>query len=397
MGYLAPRSAAAARAKVTVSMKRLVVKVGTSTVIGENPGGPADRVFLNTLAAQIAQQKAAGKSVVLVTSGAVGAGMFQLKRTTRPRTLPEKQACASVGQGVLMALYADIFANYGISVGQVLLTRDDFRQRIRYNNARNTFEALLAAGVLPVVNENDTVATDEIKVGDNDTLAALVASLVSADGLLLLSDVNGLFDKNPAVFTDAQLIENVPALSPEILAAASSETGSVSGTGGMRTKLAAAQIAVSSGIGMWIARGRRPNAVADCLAHAPGSGTYFAPLGQKPSAHKRWLAWGSDAGGGSVQVNAPARRALEEEGRSLLPVGVVGVSGDFAPGDLINVRDGDTVFARGIAQFSSADTARLAGVSTAQIAAALSLANPPPHVEIIHRDRLVLLPVIFPF
>ena len=375
-------------------MKRLVVKVGTSTVIGETFGGPPDRVFLNSLAAQIAQQRAERKSVVLVSSGAVGAGMCALKRTTRPRTLPEKQACASVGQGALMALYADIFANYGISVGQVLLTRDDFKHRSRYNNARNTFEALLALGVLPIVNENDTVATDEIKVGDNDTLAALVASLIGADGLLLLSDVDGLFDKNPAL-PDAQLIETVPVLSPDIAALASGETGSANGTGGMRTKIAAAQIAASSGIGMWIARGRRPHVLADCLAHVPGSGTYFAPLPVRPSAQKRWLAWGSaDAASGSVVVNAAARRALEEEGRSLLPVGVVSVSGTFAPGDLINVSDeAGAVFARGIAQFSAAATARLVGVPTGKIADALNLDAPPSYVEIIHRDRLALLPV----
>ncbi len=379
------------------AFKRLVVKVGTSTVIGEGGGKkPADRVFLNSLAAQIAEQRSAGRQMILVTSGAVGAGMFQLGRTTKPRTLPEKQACASVGQGVLMALYADIFANYGISVGQVLLTRDDFRSRSRYNNARNTFEALIAGGVLPIVNENDTVATDEIKVGDNDTLAALVASLVGADGLLLLSDVDGLFDRNPGVHDDARMIETVQALTPEIRALASAETGTQTGTGGMKTKLSAAQIAVSSGIALWIARGRKPRVIADCLNRAPNSGTYFEPLPIRPSARKRWLAWGASApeGGGTVQVNARARRALSEEGRSLLPVGVVGATGDFALGDLINVSDeAGIVFARGVAQFSSADVNRLAGVPTAGLADALGLDAPPPRVEIIHRDQLVLLPV----
>ena len=376
-------------------MKRLVVKVGTSTVMGETSGGPPDRVFLNSLAAQIARERDNGRQMILVTSGAVGAGMFRLNKTERPRTLPEKQACASVGQGVLMALYADIFANYGIAVGQVLLTRDDFRNRARYNNARNTFEALLAGGVLPIVNENDTVATDEIKVGDNDTLAALVASLVGADGLLLLSDVDGLFDKNPALHSDAQMIPTVSSLTPEIRAMASSDTGTAGGgTGGMRTKLSAAQIAVSSGIALWIARGRKPNVLADCLARVPGSGTYFAPLPNRPSAHKRWLAWGSPApADGTVFVNGCARKAVEEEGRSLLPVGVVGVSGTFAPGDLVNVAsENGAVFARGVVQFSSGEATLLAGVPTSGITHALGLDALPPHVEIIHRDRLALLP-----
>lgn len=232
-------------------------------------------------------------------------------------------------------------------------------------------------------------------MGDNDTLAALVASLVGADGLFLLSDVDGLFDKNPALHPDAQLLQTVETLTPAIRAMATGETGTAGGgTGGMRTKLSAAQIAVSSGIAMWIARGRRPRVLADCLARVPGSGTYFAPLPIRPSAHKRWLAWGSHTpADGTVFVNAFARKAVEEEGRSLLPVGVVGVEGTFAPGDLVNVAgENEAVFARGVAQFSSGDVARLAGVPTSGLASALGLDAPPPRVEIIHRDRLVLLP-----
>lgn len=372
-------------------MRRIVVKVGTSTLTG---GGLApDRVFINSLAAQIAEQRSQGRQVVLVTSGAIRAGMSGLGLNERPRTIPGKQAAASVGQGLLMALYADIFANYGIPVGQVLLTRDDLRHRERYVNARNTFEALLAASALPIVNENDTVATDEIKVGDNDTLAALVTSLLDADGLILLSDVAGLYDKNPSVFPDARLVEMVERVDAAALAMAGG-AGSPSGTGGMRTKLVAARIATNSGAAMWIADGRRPRVLKECVARLPEAGTYFAPAKERPSARKRWLAWASGEPKGTVIVNACARRALEEQGRSLLPVGVTGVTGGFGAGDLVAVADeAGEVFARGISQYGHTEGARVAGCASAQIAAALARpegAAAPP-AEFIHRDSLVLM------
>jgi glutamate 5-kinase len=309
--------------------------------------------------------------------------------TAKPRTIPEKQAAASVGQGLLMALYADIFANYGIPVGQVLLTRDDLRSRARYVNARNTLEALLAASALPIVNENDTVAIDEIKVGDNDTLAALVTSLIDADGLILLSDVDGLYDRNPTLFPDARRIERVEQVDAATRAMAGG-AGSPGGTGGMRTKLAAAQIATGSGAAMWIANGRQPNVVAACLDSTDATGTYFAPAASRPSARKRWLAWASGTPTGTVVVNVCARRALEEQGRSLLPVGVVGATGTFASGDLVGISDESGVtFARGLARYSSDNVRRIAGVSTSAIAQALGL-DDAPFDEVVHRDYLVL-------
>ena len=222
-----------------------MIKVGTSTLTHPETGA-VDRVFVNALAAQIAAQIAAGREVILVSSGAMGAGAARLNLRARPQSVPEKQAAASVGQGVLMGLYADIFANYGLPVGQILLTRDDFSVRPRYLNARNTFAALRGFGAVPIVNENDSVATDEIKVGDNDTLAALVASLTNADALLILSDIAGLFDKNPAQYPDARLVETVPKLDAAVWEMAGG-TGTPGGTGGMRTKLAAARIATASG------------------------------------------------------------------------------------------------------------------------------------------------------
>ena len=364
-------------------MNRVVVKVGTSTLTG---GGTPDRVFINDLAAQIARQRASGREVVLVTSGAIRAGMDRLGRTERPRTIPQKQACASVGQGVLMGLYADIFRNYAIPVGQVLLTRDDLRSRARYINARNTFEALFASGALPIVNENDTVATDEIRVGDNDTLAALVTSLIDADVVLLLSDVAGLYDRNPTADPAARLVARVEIVDNAIRAMAGG-AGGEAGTGGMRTKLVAAQIATSGGAALWIADGRAPDVIARCLEGADGAGTYFAPAPVRPSARKRWLAWASGEPQGTVTVNGCARRALEEEGRSLLPVGVTGATGTFAPGDLIAIADeSGVVFARGLSAYTTDDLNRVRGLPTAAFAA-LSLPD-----EVIHRDRLVLLP-----
>jgi glutamate 5-kinase len=364
-------------------MKRIVIKVGTSTLTGGATASP-DRVYINSLAAQIAEQRATGRQVVLVSSGAIRAGMMRLGLTEKPRTIPGKQAAASVGQGVLMGIYADIFANYGIPVGQVLLTRDDLSHRARYVNARNTFEALLATSALPIVNENDTVAVDEIKVGDNDTLAALVTSLIDADALLLLSDVDGLYDRNPRVYPDARLVETVMRVTREVREMAGG-VGTPGGTGGMITKLNAAAIATSSGAAMWIANGRRPHIIAACLGGTPGSGTHFLPSVKRPSARKRWLAWASGTPKGTVIVNSCARRALEEEGRSLLPVGVVGVTGDFAAGDLVAIADqeGD-IFARGLTDYTASDLRNVAGMPTTAL-------NDGAKSEIIHRDHLALL------
>jgi glutamate 5-kinase len=370
-------------------MKRIVVKVGTSTLTGGGNGAP-DRVYINTLASQIAEQRAAGIQIILVTSGAIRAGMGTLGLTTRPRTIPEKQAAASVGQGALMHLYADVFANYGIPVGQVLLTRDDLRHRTRYVNARNTLEALLAAEALPIVNENDTVATEEIRVGDNDTLAALVTSLVDADALLLLSDVNGLYDRNPVLHPDAKLIPRIERIDAHVREMAGG-AGTPGGTGGMRTKIAAAEIATGSGAALWIANGRRPHVLADCINGVEDAGTYFTPLSVRPSARKRWLAWASGEPRGAVTVNTCARRALEEEGRSLLPVGIVGARGTFASGDLVAVEDeAGTIFARGITRYAADDIRRVAGLPTKALAAALNREN-DPREEVIHRDSLVLM------
>ncbi len=370
-------------------MKRIVLKVGTSTLTHDTHGGP-DRVYINALAAQIAAQIAAGREVVLVSSGAIRAGAARLNLSEAPRSLPDKQAAASVGQGVLMGLYADVFQNYGIAVGQVLLTREDLRVRSRYLNARNTFEALFRMGAVPIVNENDTVAVDEIRVGDNDTLAALVASLTDADGMIILSDISGLYDRNPAVFPDARLVERVERVDAVTLAMAGG-AGTPGGTGGMRTKLSAARICTASGVPMWIANGRGANVVADCLNGVASAGTYFAPSPKRPSAKKRWLAWGGEPKG-TLFVNICARRVLEEEGRSLLPVGVTGVDGIFAPGDTVRVIEDVTgeEFGRGVVRYDADSCRKLAGVTTGVMAAAALRMETAPYSELIHRDEMAL-------
>jgi len=361
---------------------RIVIKVGSSTLT--RSGGPLDLPFISDLAAQIASQQAQWHSVVLVSSGAVAAGRDRLGMAGRPRSIPQKQAVAAVGQGVLMHTYAEAFAPHNIPVGQVLLTREDLRDRTRYLNARNTFDALLKHRVVPIVNENDTVAIDEIKFGDNDTLAALVASLIEADAMLLLSDVAGLYDRDPTQFPDAQLIPVVETIDHAIEKSASGARSSV-GTGGMATKIQAAKICAATGVRLTVAEGRRPNVIADALEGR--CGTLFLPKPTRLRQRQRWIAYGV-APKGTVTVNDGARQRLLAEGKSLLPAGVTHVSGHFRAGDLVRLVDaqGDA-FAQGFVNFPHDDLHKIMGRRTTEIAALLGVSSPD---EVIHRDNLVL-------
>ncbi len=359
-----------------------MVKVGTSTL---NPkGGPPDTGYIQDLAHQIASLGDAGHSVILVSSGAIRAGMARLGLTGRPRTIPQKQAAAAVGQGLLMQSYAEAFAVHGLSVGQVLLTRDDLRDRSRYLNARNTLAALLRAHVIPIINENDTVAVEEIKFGDNDTLAALVSSLAEADVLLLLSDVAGLYSSDPTHSDTAQLIPLVDKID-DFVERLAGGTQSALGTGGMTTKIQAARICVRTGTRMVIADGRRPHVLRDALAG--DCGTQFMPVPAPLRSRQRWIAYGL-APQGSIGVNAGAKARLVQEGKSLLPAGVVAVSGRFGAGDLVALADDQgQPFAQGFVNYSHDDIAKIMGRRTAEIAALL---GSKPHDEVIHRDNLVL-------
>src|SRR2546429_891390 len=300
-------------------VRRLVVKVGTSLIAEPGTGPDPDRIA--ALATEIAGARE-GREAVLVSSGAIATGMARLALPARPRSIPEKQAAAAVGQSALMWHYEAAFKRHGIPVGQVLLTAQDIGDRARYLNARNTLLALLRFGVLPIVNENDTVAVEEIKVGDNDNLSALVASLVDADLLVLLTDVDGLYTDDPTVNARARKLETVEAVTDEIARLARDRTGGVS-VGGMVTKLQAARKAAAAGVPMIIASGRAPGVLRRILAGEP-VGTYFAPKAARLTARKRWIAFAVPPQG-KLTVDAGALQALTQHGKSLLPSGIIEV------------------------------------------------------------------------
>ena len=364
------------------SIQKLVIKVGTNTLT--RGGGPPDAAYIADLAGQIAGQLDRGRSVVLVSSGAIRAGMDMLSLPGRPRSIPQKQAAAAIGQGLLMHTYAEAFKTFGVPVAQILLTREDLQDRRRYLNACNTFEALLAHRVVPIVNENDTVAVDEIKFGDNDTLAALVASLIGADTLLLLSDVAGLYDRDPTLNPDAVLVPRVEAVD-RALEESAGGVQTLLGTGGMATKVQAAKICANTGVRMFIADGRRPHVVSDTLAGR--GGTEFVPKPTRLRSRQRWIAYGMTPKG-TLTVNSGAKQSITESGSSLLPAGVVGVAGHFAAGDLVTLWDANgTAFASGFVNYSHAQAAKIMGCRTDDILPRLGV---KPSDEVIHRDNLVL-------
>jgi len=365
-------------------VRRLVVKVGTGLITQPKLGPDPDRIA--ALAGEIAGVRE-GRDVVLVTSGAIATGMARLTLVERPRSIPEKQAAAAVGQSALMWHYEAAFKRHGIPVGQILLTAHDISDRARYLNARNTLLALLKFGVLPVVNENDTVAVEEIKVGDNDNLSALVASLIEADLLVILTDVDGLYTSDPATDPSAAKLDAVEAITPEIERLVWRGTGAGS-VGGMTTKLQAAQKAATAGVPMVIASGRKQGVLARILKGEP-AGTYFAPRADRLGARKRWIAF-AVAPQGRLTVDAGALEALTRRGKSLLPSGVVKVDGDFAAGEVVAVL-GDAEgreFARGLVNFDADELRKIQGAKTREIEPRLGYKS---FDEVIHRDNLVIL------
>jgi glutamate 5-kinase len=351
------------------SVSRIVVKLGTGVLTDSRK--LIDPAQLAQLVAQIAALKKAGKEVVLVTSGAVGAGMGALGYESRPTDLAEKQACAAVGQSRLMTAYDKLFAAHGLVVAQVLLTHDDLEHHERHLNARNTLVTLLQRGVIPIINENDAVSFTEIKFGDNDKLSALVASLLPADLLVILTTVDGVIEnfgkKNPKTLS---VIEKIDAAIEKMAGGTTSETA----VGGMKSKIDAAKIVVRSGIPLVIASGRRKNMLAKILDGAD-EGTLFVAQPNKLQSRKRWIAFFHHPNG-ALFVDDGAKLALREKGKSLLPPGVTRCEGEFAADDVVRICDLDgTEFARGIARFSSVAVRE----------------HKLPKEELVHRDDLVIL------
>ena len=369
--------------KAAKDARRIVVKVGSGVL--SNRGALRRRIFTE-IARQVSELWDTGRQVVLVSSGSIAMGSRTLGWSHPGRSIPEKQAAAAVGQIGLSELYRRRFASHGRQVAQVLVTRGGLDDRERFLNARRTLLTLLSLGVVPVVNENDTVATEEIRFGDNDSLSATVVNLVAADLLVILTDVDGLHTRPPEPRRrKPPLYGVIESITPEIESAAGG-SASAFGRGGMVTKLAAAQSAARSGAATVVCNGTRRNVITQVASGEP-VGTLFAS-GSRLASRKHWLAFTAHPRGRLV-VDAGAARALVERGRSLLPAGIVGVDGSFGIGDPVScVDEGEREFARGLAAYASADVKRIKGVSTRRITQLLGYSNGD---EVIHRDDLVLL------
>lgn len=368
---------------ILAQAKRIVVKVGSSTLTCDT--GKMNLNLINKLTCKLTNAENQGKEVILVTSGAVGVGMSKLGMKQRPKSIPEKQAAAAVGQGILLHMYEKMFGEYGQTVAQVLLTRGDISDRKRYLNARNTLNTLLNLGIIPIINENDTVAWEEIRFGDNDTLAALVAGLVDADLLIILSDIDGVYTGNPKEHPEAKLIPLIENITPEIEALAGG-AGSQLGSGGMQTKIQAAKISVSSGIPMIIAQGKDP-AIIDDILEGRDVGTLFLPKEYKLRHRERWIAYGA-ALQGALYVDKGAEEAIRKSGKSLLPIGVIGVEGNFEPGDIVSIQTAEhQEIARGIVDYGTDDVERIMGHRSQDIERILGHKD---YDYIVHRNNMVL-------
>ena len=364
------------RQRVLAKARRIVVKVGTSAICDAR--GRPDRSTMASLARQIAAIRKAGVSVLMVSSGAIGSGVNELGLPERPKTMPELQAAAAVGQGQLMRAFHDVFARCGVKVAQVLLTRDDLEERTRYLNIRNTLQALDEYGAVAIVNENDTVAVDEIRFGDNDMIAAQLANMVGADALVLLTSVDG-------VIKDGRVLGVIERVDEAALALDSGTRSSL-GSGGMASKLQAAGLVTRAGEVAVIANARTPKVLLRLLA-GERVGTLFLPAKRKMSSRRRWIGQVARPAG-RLFVDDGAARALREQGKSLLPSGITGVWGRFPKGATVAVVDSSgRQIARGLTNYSSEQIEKIKGLKTSQIARAL---GDKPYDEVIHRNNMTV-------
>ncbi len=369
-------------------VKRVVIKVGTSSITHST--GLLNLERMEILSRQIADLHNRGIEVILVSSGAIGAGMGKLDLKERPKTVPEKQAAAAVGQGILIHMYQKTMSEYGKTIAQILVTKDDLADRSRFLNARNTIFTLLAHGVIPIVNENDAVATDELKygnkIGDNDTLSALMVSLVDAELLIILSDIDGLYDSNPATNPDAKMIYEVNEITQSVIEMAGG-SGSILGTGGMATKIKAAQIAISKGADVMIARSSLDHVLYKLMDGA-SVGTLFLKKDKVVQARQHWIGYSSRITG-EIQVDSGAARAMCDQRKSLLPSGITGVTGSFKTGEIVAVKSatGEHI-ANGVVNYDASEIDLIKGLKSDAIISVLGYKD---YDEVIHANNMLVI------
>jgi glutamate 5-kinase len=370
--------------KILQQQITIVVKIGTNLLADKMQGINTERI--GAIAKSVAALRANGSNVAIVTSGAIGAGVAALHLAERPKTIPDKQATAAIGQPLLMEAYETAFRRQHQPIAQLLLTKDDFTTRKRFVNAKNTFAALFEKNVVPVINENDTVAVEEIKLGDNDNLSAMVATLIEADVLVILTDIDGLYSDDPTINPKATLIPIVEKITPSVERFAKRSNSELS-TGGMATKLQAAKRCVRAGIAVIIANGKNPNALNNIFAGTI-YGTVFLPAEKKLSERKEWIGFISHTAG-SIVVDDGAKNALLKQHKSLLPSGIMEVRGEFKAKDIISIADAKgRIIGKGMTRFSAAELGKIKGKKSSEMENILHRNAP---AEVIHRDNLVML------
>lgn len=375
-----------------MDFKRIVVKIGSSSLTHNS--GKLNLSQIDHFLRQMVDLKNQGRDIIFVTSGAIGAGMAEMGLASKPTTIPEQQGMAAIGQGLLMSIYNKFLREYGEIGAQILLTASDLEDRSRYLNAYNTLDSLLKNKVIPIVNENDTVATQEIKFGDNDTLSARVAGLVEADLLIIISDIEGLYNGNPADNrNDLEVINQVKKITPELEALAGGK-GSILGTGGMQTKIQAAKVAINSGITMVIGPGYRKYIIRDIVDMLEKNcdnkynlGTTFFPAANSLSKRKHWLFY-NVATCGNIVIDSGAEKALTRNGKSLLPGGIIEVEGNFDQGDLVAIiNENAEEIGKGLVNYSAEDIKKIKGQHSDKISEILGYVN---RSDVIHRDNMVI-------